>query len=93
MEVMSRKEFVSEVAEKTGRPKKEIDRILDAVLETIKEKVLEGHTIKLVGFGKFELKSYPPRTARKPNTGEQVQVPARSKVVFTPGKELRKREA
>lgn len=93
MEVISKKEFITKVAEKTGRPRKEIDRILDAVLETIKEEVLKGNTIKLVGFGKFELKKYAPSTARKPNTGEKVQVPARSKVMFTPGKELRRREA
>ena len=64
-----------------------VDVFFDAMIDAI----VQGNRIEVRGFGVWEVKQTNPRpNARNPMTGEQVSVPARRKVRFKPGKELRK---
>ena len=80
---MNKKELVSALQEKLGDyTKTETEKILSAVIDTLKEALEEGDTVRLTGFGRFSTKQYPPREARNPRTNETVQVGARRVVRF-----------
>jgi integration host factor subunit beta len=53
--------------------------------------LVEGERIEIRGFGSFDLHHRPARIARNPMTGESVDLPAKVKVHFKPGKEMRDR--
>ena len=44
--------------------------------------------IALVGFGSFSVSERPARTGRNPQTGKEIQIPAKNVVKFKPGSEL-----
>jgi nucleoid DNA-binding protein len=48
-----------------------------------------GETVELRGLGTLDVRERAERRARKPRTGEEVIVPARRYVFFTPGRELK----
>jgi DNA-binding protein HU-beta len=49
----------------------------------------KGEAVSISGFGSFKLVDRKARTGRNPSTGEEVQIPARKVVKFTPGKALK----
>ncbi len=50
----------------------------------------EGHSIKLSGFGSFNLRDKPERVGRNPKTGEEVPILPRRVVTFKSGQKLKK---
>jgi integration host factor subunit beta len=50
-----------------------------------------GERIEIRGFGSFDLHHRAPRIGRNPKTGESLSLPAKVKVHFKPGKEMRDR--
>ena len=63
---------------------------VDVLFETLADAIIEGERIEIRGFGSWDVKRTNARPrARNPRTGEEVYVPARRKVGFTPGKILR----
>jgi nucleoid DNA-binding protein len=90
---MTKKEIVKRIAEHTAltqvQTKEVVQRAFDAIVETI---VTEGR-IELRNFGVFEVKVRRPRKARNPRTGEAVEVPAKTVVVFKPGRVMEERVA
>ncbi len=66
-------------------------RIVDAVLETIAESLENGVEVSLAGFGKWKTKERAARTGRNPQTGDPVQIPARTVVAFKPATALKVR--
>ncbi len=64
---------------------------VDAFFTALRESVIQGKRIEARGFGSWEVRKTNPKLyARNPRTGEVVFVPARRKVRFKPGKELKK---
>ncbi len=70
---------------------REVERLVNAIFETIAAALARGERIELRGFGVFTVKERTPRVGRNPRTGEAVQVPARRHPKFKIGKELRRR--
>jgi len=88
---MTKAELVDRTVEQIGPQitKRDAARVVDAFLEAVKEAVAEGNHIEIRGFGTFKTRQRNPRPARNPRTGEEVQVDARSVLVFKVSKELR----
>ncbi len=86
---MNKAELVDNVAEKTGSPKAEAGRVLDAYLEEITHALTKGEQIVLVGFGTFKVSDRAARTGRNPQTGEPIQIAASKAVTFKTGKALK----
>lgn len=86
---MTKKELVDVIAAKTEMTKKDSDTALNAVVEAIKEALIKGDDIRLVGFGTFSVKETAARTGRNPKTGEEIKIPAGKKVAFKASKELK----
>ncbi len=70
---------------------REVELLVNAIFETIGAGLARGDRIEIRGFGSFAVKEYAPRIGRNPRTGEAVQVPAKRRLNFKIGKELRRR--
>ena len=55
----------------------------------LKKNIKKKQGVKLVGFGTFEVSNRKSRVGRNPQTGEEIQIPARRVPVFRAGKELK----
>lgn len=87
---MNKAELVNKVAEKTGFKKKEAEAVLDAVLDTIQETLVDGDSVRLIGFGTFETRARKARQGRNPQQPETViDIPASKAPVFKAGKSLK----
>jgi integration host factor subunit beta len=69
----------------------DVDLAVKELIRLMRETLAAGERIEIRGFGAFELRRYEARAARNPKTGEMVQLPARRRVHFKPGKDLRER--
>lgn len=62
---------------------------LKTVGEFLAHHVAKGEEVRLPGMGHFVKRPTKARTARNPQTGETVQIPAGFRVGFRPAKSLR----
>ena len=90
---MNKTELIAEVANKAGLSRKDAEKALGAVVETITEAVVKGDRVQLVGFGSFETKQREARTGRNPKTKEAIEIPATTIPVFKAGKALKEKTA
>lgn len=86
---MNKTELTAALAEKTGFAKKDAEKALNAFVDVITETLKEGDKVQIVGFGSFEVKERPARTARNPRTGEEIEIAASKAPVFKAGKALK----
>ena len=86
---MKKAEFIQEVAQKAGLSKKDSQKTVDAVLETINDALVSGKNVSFIGFGTFSTAARAARKARVPGTDRIVDVPATTAVKFKVGKKLK----
>lgn len=86
---MNKSELVVAVAEKTGLGKKDAEKAVAAVLDTVTETLKAGEKVQLLGFGTFEIRAREARTGRNPQTNQPVVIPASKAPVFKAGKALK----
>ena len=86
---MNKTELVASVAEKAELSKKDAEKAVAAMLESVEEALKAGDKVALVGFGTFEVKERAARTGKNPRTGEAVKIPAARVPVFKDGKGLK----
>ena len=86
---MNKTELVANVAEKAGLSKKDAEKALSAVIESVEEALVEGDKVQLIGFGTFEVKDRAARTGRNPQTGKEIEIAASRNPVFKAGKALK----
>ncbi len=86
---MNKAELVADVAERMGESKQKGEEAVNAVFEALTAALKRGDDVRLPAFGVFDVKDTAARTARNPQTGAEVQVPAAKKARFKPGKELK----
>ena len=86
---MNKAELVEAIAKVTRQTKAETERTLDAFIDVVTKNVQKKEGVKLVGFGTFGVSERKARVGRNPQTGEEIQIPARTVPVFRPGKDLK----
>jgi len=86
---LNKTELVSSVAEKADITKKDAEKVIASVLETIEGALAAGDKVQLVGFGTFEVRERAARTGRNPKTGEEIQIDATKVPAFKAGKALK----
>jgi DNA-binding protein HU-beta len=86
---MNKAELIADVAERMSDSKMKAQEAVDAVFEALTAALKRGEDIRLPPFGVFDVKDTAARTARNPQTGAEVQVPAGKKARFKPGKGLK----
>ena len=70
---------------------RDVELALNCMLGQMADALVQGERIEIRGFGSFDLRHRPPRIARNPKSGESLSLPAKVKVHFKPGKEMRDR--
>ncbi|RFS81241.1 HU family DNA-binding protein [Actinomadura spongiicola] len=90
---MNRSELVRAVAERAGSDEADARRHVDAVVETVMERVCAGERVTITGFGTFDRLSRVARSARNPRTGLPIEVPAAEVPRFRSGQTFRNRVA
>lgn len=70
---------------------RDIENIVNAILDEIGDALARGDRVELRGFGAFAVKNRPARTGRNPRTGEKVAVAEKYVPLFKAGKEIRER--
>jgi nucleoid DNA-binding protein len=83
---MTKDEFIKSVSAETGFSQKEVAKIWSSCTEKIKNTVIEGGRINFPEIGSFRCKHRPGRTGRHPQSGDQIQIPAKNIVEFNPSK-------
>jgi len=86
---MNKNELIASVAEKADLTKAQASEALDAVLGGITSALSGGDEVRLIGFGNFVVANRKASTARNPQTGATIQVPASKAPRFRPGKALK----
>ena len=86
---MTKAELVEDVARAAELTKKDAERLVEIVFESIIETLNQGEKIELRGFGSFRVRERGARRGRNPNTGDPVNIPAKRVPYFKPGKELK----
>jgi integration host factor subunit beta len=70
---------------------KDVERIVNVILDEIIDALARGDRVELRGFGAFTVKHRQPRVGRNPRTGSSVEVSEKFVPFFKTGKELRER--
>ncbi len=70
---------------------RDIEQVVNAILDTISDALAEGRRVELRGFGTFTVKKRDARAGRNPRTGEAVAVSEKVVPAFRTGKEMRQR--
>ena len=82
---MYKQALIDALAAKTELTKADSAKLLDALLETIVEKVSAGEPVVLIGFGTFKSAHRPQSVGRNPGTGEPLTIKETSLPKFAPG--------
>jgi len=86
---MTKTELVEFMAERAEVSKAEAGRLLDAFMEGVTKGLVEEGKVALTGFLTFEKKMREERSARNPQTGETITIPARNAVTVKVGSKLK----
>ena len=85
---MNKTEFVEKIAAASGLSKADSKKALDAVVATVKNALVAGDKIALVGFGTFAVNERPAREGINPATKAKIKIAAKKVAKFKAGKEL-----
>ncbi len=86
---MNKSELVASMAEKSKLSKKDSEKALNALVDSVEEALVKGDKVQLVGFGSFEVRNRAERKGRNPQTKEEITIPASKAPVFKVGKALK----
>ncbi len=88
-DTLTKAELADLLFEVVGLNKREAKEIVDIFFEEIRETLVAGRTVKLSGFGNFQLRDKPQRPGRNPKTGEEIPIAARRVVTFHASQKLK----
>ena len=75
--------------EQVGLNKREAKDMVEAFFEEVRTALETGDSVKLSGFGNFELRKKSERPGRNPKTGEEIPISARRVVTFHASQKLK----
>jgi len=86
---MTQTQVMGHLAEKIGISKKDAKLTLDELNKLVVRELKKEGSIRLAGLGIFRKRKLKARVGRNPATGEQIKIPARTRLRFTPAKALK----
>ncbi len=81
--------LIDQVTNVTRQPRKDVEEIVNALLEQIIDKIAMGEKVNLTGFGVFEAKDRKGRKGVDPRTLNPIEIPTVRVAKFRPGKTLK----
>ena len=85
---MNKTELIDKIAAGAGISKADAKKALDATTNALKEALVAGDKIQLVGFGTFSVSERPAREGINPATKEKIQIAAKKVAKFKAGAEI-----
>ncbi len=85
---MNKTELIDKIAAGAGLSKTDSKKALDATVEAIKEALVAGDKIQLVGFGTFSVGERPAREGINPATKQKITIAAKKVAKFKAGADL-----
>ena len=86
---LTKAELAELLFERVGLNKREAKDMVDTFFEEIRLALQRGDSVKLSGFGNFQLRDKPQRPGRNPKTGEAIPITARRVVTFHASQKLK----
>jgi integration host factor subunit alpha len=86
---LTKAELAEMLFDHVGLNKREAKDMVEAFFEVIRDALESGDSVKLSGFGNFQLRDKPQRPGRNPKTGEAIPIAARRVVTFHASQKLK----
>ncbi len=86
---MNKDKLIDKIVDKTNYPKKEVGAVLSSFQNIIIKTLKKGKEVKIVGFGKFEIKNRKGRKGVNPRTGKEIKIKNVKVAKFKPGRRLK----
>jgi len=86
---LTKAELANLLLEQVGLNKREAKDLVESFFAEINSALEGGESVKLTGFGNFQLRDKVSRPGRNPKTGVEVQIPARRVVTFQASQKLK----
>jgi integration host factor subunit alpha len=86
---LTKAELADLLFDKVGLNKREAKDMVESFFEEIRATLETGTSVKLSGFGNFQLRDKPQRPGRNPKTGEEIPITARRVVTFHASQKLK----
>jgi DNA-binding protein HU-beta len=86
---MTQTQMTAHLADKIGISNKQAKSALDELSELVTHQLKKEGLLRLAGLSVFRKRKLKARMGRNPATGEQIKIPARTRLRFTPAKALK----
>ena len=86
MQTTTKKDLMDRIAESTGTKQAIVKRVVQQFFDEITSELANGNRLEFRDFGIFATKTTPARMAQNPRTLKKVEVPAKRRVTFRPGR-------
>jgi DNA-binding protein HU-beta len=85
---MNKTELVEKIAAGAAISKVDAKKALEAAVAAVKEALVAGDKVSLIGFGTFSVNERPAREGINPSTKEKITIEAKKVIKFKAGAEL-----
>lgn len=86
---MNKAELIDVVSQQVEFTKKDTEKVFTAIIDTIKNELVNGNKVQIVNFGTFEVVERATREGRNPKDGSMIQIAASKAPRFKPAKTLK----
>lgn len=86
---MTQSQVATHLADKVGITKKQAKSALEELTNLVVRELKREGSLRLAGLGIFRKRKTKARKGRNPATGEEIKIPARTRLRFTPAKSLK----
>ena len=86
---LTKAQLADALFDQLGLNKREAKDFVDAFFEILSAELVQGNSVKISGFGNFEVHNKSARPGRNPKTGQSVDIAARRVVTFRASGSLR----
>jgi len=88
---LTKEKIIDAIYNQVGLSKNQSRKVLESLLETIKQNLEKGENLLISGFGKFVVKDKAARRGRNPQTKKDLKLRARRIVAFRTSGVLRRK--
>lgn len=91
MAALTKAEISESLITSLGMQRRDAKELVELLFEEMRHALENNESVKISGFGNFELRNKEERPGRNPKTGQDVPISARRVVTFKPGQKLKAR--
>ena len=88
---LTRAELSESIHQRIGLSRSECQSLVESILDNLSNALVEGESVKIAGFGTFQIRDKAARTGRNPKTGVEVPIAPRRVLTFKASQKMRDR--